>query len=281
MWPLLLSTALAAPTCPVAPDAMLDTARQSGMKQAYADACVCGSPDACAEWAIHPEHTEADLVVAALAAGSLCGTSSTPACATLASNATLADVEQQCAAGQAARCAEAGVRWRDGKGVTADLERAKQWFRAACVGGYWFACNDLTVMGDPLGEKLSVAKFLAECDRGSASSCYWAGARISSGFMGTPRDEARGKALLQKSCDGGYGTGCYSLGWPLLLADPPDVDNYLRLLDLGCKGGSPDACSELALPVEEFDAACKDGPTGNPYCELARRKKAGDWPAGK
>ncbi len=145
-----------------------------------------------------------------------------------------------------------------------------------CAGGYTPSCNDLTVLyGDPLGERIVLAGFLEGCAAGRASDCYWAGARLESGFGGVPRDEARGRELLARSCEGGYGTACYGLAGPLLTADPPDVDGWLRGMDRACRGGSPDGCAELATPLADLRAACSELPV---YCALADRKAAGRWP---
>jgi len=276
MWWTLLSSALAASSCPEQVAPLLASARASGDKAAYAEACLCGSMDACAEWVVHPEHTDDDVKRAALAASMLCGSGAD--CSALASGDALVEVERLCLSGQAARCAEAAVRWRDGDGVAADRDKALGWFRAACVGGYWYACNDLTLMGDPLGEKVSLAKFIDECEGGSASSCYQAGARLRVGYMGAPKDDERGRALLQKSCDSGYGTGCYTLGWPLLFAERPDIDAYFQMMVKGCMGGSPDACSELKVSDAQLRQACRSGGKDNVYCALLERRKAGRWP---
>lgn len=78
-----------------------------------------------------------------------------------------------------------------------DPKRAQALHQLACIGGYWYSCNDLTVLyGDPIGEQQSRKKFEAECEAGSAASCYWIGARLVSGFGGLPKDEAQGKQYL-------------------------------------------------------------------------------------
>lgn len=153
-----------------------------------------------------------------------------------------------------------------------DPTRARTLHQLACMGGYWYSCNDLTVLyGDPLGEQQNRKKFEAECEGGSASSCYWIGARLLSGFGGLPKEEERGKSFLVRSCDGGYGTACYTLGSPLIYADPPDVDGWLRWMDKGCKGGSPDACAELKTPLSDWRELCSQGIAGG--CEMVRRKQ--------
>lgn len=172
----------------------------------------------------------------------------------------------RCEAGDATACGQLADTLE-----SSDPTQAQALHRRACTGGYWYSCNDLTVLyNDPIGEQQSRRKFEAECEAGNASSCYWIGARLTSGFGGLPKDEGRGRAFLQRACDGGYGTGCYTLAAPLLYQTPPDVAGWRKGMEKGCRGGSPDACAELKTPLSDWKELCVQGVTG--ACELARPK---------
>lgn len=148
-------------------------------------------------------------------------------------------LEQACRTGDGAACGFVGHQTRLGLGVTTDRAAALRWFRRACAQRYWFACNELTMAGDVLGEKVSRRMFEVGCDKGDAASCFWAAARYQLG-MGGPADEERATALYVRACDGDYGSACYKLS--LRETDPA---RRAELVRRGCDGGSSDACAEL------------------------------------
>ena len=146
----------------------------------------------------------------------------------------------KCRGGIGAACAEAALRYEDGKGVSKDAPKGHRFHRLACALGHWFSCNNLTLLyQDKLGEKVSRRMFSRMCDGGSAYGCYWIAARLLSG-LGLPKRPKQGLKLMKKSCDGGHGPACYSLA-----LSETDESKKETLLQRGCKGGCPDSCQEL------------------------------------
>ena len=206
------------------------------VQQLWRRACGAGSDEACLLLVQKSKmETRTDLVVAALTemaqrnkkSGTIKG--------------TLASFTARCEGGHGSSCSEAALRHEEGKGVPKNPRLGRHYHRLACALGYWFSCNNLTLIyEDRLGEKISRRMFMRMCQRDSAYGCYWIAARLLSGLGGLPKRPKQGQALMKKSCDGGYGTACYSLA-----LGQSDEQQKTALLQRGCKGGSPDACEEL------------------------------------
>jgi len=204
-------------------------------------ACGGGSDPACLELkATRKIQEKADLVVAALAdmaqRNKKTGTTGEP----------LRVVLHRCGEGDGAACAEAALRYEEGKGVAKDARQGHRFHRLACALGYWFSCNNLTLMyEDSLGEKISRRMFRRMCDGGSAYGCYWIAARLMTGLGGLPRRPKQGEALMVKACHGGHGPACHDLAM-----GQPDEAKRRALLQRGCEGGCPDSCKAVKREAE-------------------------------
>lgn len=179
------------------------------------------------------------------------------------SGATAEVLAARCLTHDGWSCAELARSHEEGNGVPKDAAQAHELHRLACVQGYWFSCNNLTVTyRDPLGEEVSRERFARLCEQGFASDCYWLAARYLTDFPGFPARPEEGRALLERACDGGYGTACYSLAERHAYGaggTPVDLPRYIELLTRGCEGGSPDACGELHAPMAQLEEACRAG----------------------
>lgn len=96
--------------------------------------------------------------------------------------AAIAQLRQDCEAGDMQACFRLGARYDEGYGVDEDLAQAAAYYRRACDGG-------------------------------SAAGCYGLATKYQLG-EGVERDQARADQFLRQACEGGLALACDSLAPP-------------------------------------------------------------------
>ncbi|WP_422365478.1 tetratricopeptide repeat protein [Pelagibius sp.] len=100
-----------------------------------------------------------------------------------AEDAAIAQLFEDCEAGDMQACFRLGARYDEGYGVDEDLVQAAAYYRRACDGG-------------------------------SAAGCYGLASKYQLG-EGVERDQARADQLLRQACEGGLALACDSVPPPL------------------------------------------------------------------
>lgn len=126
--------------------------------------------------------------------------------------------EEACAQGSKEDCFDIANVTMRGRGVTQDLERARELFRKSCDMGYIAACNDLGwSFENPLEDGFSpeydrAAKYYEEaCDGGDMMACgnlaklYYLG-------QGVTKDLDRTVELSKLACEENDAHGCHGMG---------------------------------------------------------------------
>lgn len=91
-------------------------------------------------------------------------------------DAVIAQLRQDCEAGDMQACFRLGARYDEGYGVDEDLVQAAAYYQRACEGG-------------------------------SAAGCYGLGAKYQLG-EGVERNQARADQLIRQACEGGLALAC-------------------------------------------------------------------------
>ncbi|WP_284125622.1 tetratricopeptide repeat protein [Parerythrobacter aestuarii] len=101
-----------------------------------------------------------------------------------------------CDAGNPAACHEVAVVYRDGEGVPADAERAKQLFEQACTGGFGDSCFNL---GNKAEGETRLSYFERGCALDSVGSCARIGMAYRDG-KDTGKDAGKAVDYLTRAC---------------------------------------------------------------------------------
>jgi hypothetical protein len=129
-------------------------------------------------------------------------------------------LERPCKAGHQKSCAELGIIYQLGKGVTKDEGKAMALFQPACAAGVAFACTGI-------------------------------GNILVAG--GAARDISRARDAYEKGCTDDYPGGCYAFG--VVSARGALGQDYLSragpLLLRACEHGHADACAFRAKQLED------------------------------
>ena len=119
--------------------------------------------------------------------------------------------EQACASRNGSACGILGWLHENGRGVTADLPRAADFYQQACDARERRGCLALAVMqargnGIPKDEARASSTFEQLCNGGLLESCtQWA---VLLASRPQNPDLSRARQLLSKSCDGGFTQAC-------------------------------------------------------------------------
>ncbi|MFZ5482084.1 MAG: tetratricopeptide repeat protein [Myxococcota bacterium] len=163
---------------------------------------------------------------------------------------------QDCLAGLPGPCASTVMRYVHGvPGGNLDPKTGMDVGRQLCDNGDASVClaTASLALRPPEGRGLTADPRLAlslgqrACDAGDAESCAFAGVLLSTGANGMPKDEARGKKLLDRACAGGARSACnWPHGAPEELADAslPGDAHWCR----------------YATPVVKSGTGCKAAP---------------------
>lgn len=125
--------------------------------------------------------------------------------------------EQACERGELDMCAEIGMSYMRGEGVTRDRERGLKYLNKGCDGKVPKACFGLGVNllmgGGPVTpENLvkGIGTIKQACDDKYAEGCFFLGT-VSAGLIrieGVPRNEQLAKDYYKKACDYGHQQSC-------------------------------------------------------------------------
>jgi len=201
-----------------------------------------------------------------------------------------------CELGDAIGCSNAANYWSDGKGVTANKERAAKLFDRGCDGKFGDACLSLGLLlyrGDGVPKDLAKALVVFEkgCAAKNGNSCKNAGIlyrdeatladpvkaidRLTTGCetladaescnelglaYGNKHDDAKAFPLYQRACAGGSGIGCYNVGVNEEngRGTKKDVVAAREAYKKGCDGDFIDACGNLAVFLDNGIGGPKD-----------------------
>ena len=139
-----------------------------------------------------------------------------------------AAAERACRNGNAHACTEAGLSYRNGRGVIRNETTAASYYERGCDGSDPFGCVDL-------------------------GQLYFQGA-------GVARDDSKAAALYQKGCDGGVAAGCLFLGgmYQTGRSLPRDEPRAFGLFVKACDGNNVAACNEAAMMMEPGRGGARD-----------------------
>ncbi len=190
-------------------------------------------------------------------------------------------VETACLQADDARaCVTVGYNYQNGIGAPPDLDRARDLFDRACIGGQMTGCTNLGVLyeqGLGVSVDLDRARDLYDraCTGGDMLGCKNLGGLYHHG-LGVPADLDRARALYDRACTGGEMGGCSSLGfiYDQGIGVAADLDLAAAYYDQACNGGNMIGCSNLGylywdegrnfrhdlnLARSLFDRACTAG----------------------
>lgn len=176
---------------------------------------------------------------------------------------TNSECQSACDAGDAPSCTKLAKRYDEGKGVTADPDKAKDLFDRACLKKDPEGCYQLALGWGNDAEKLE--NYANACDAGWAEACTNLGARYGNG-KGVTADPVRARELAEKACKGGDSMGCANLGLYLRdgMGGPKDLPRAATVLRQACDASEGPACNRLA--------SMYDNGTGMPEDNAVARK---------
>jgi TPR repeat protein len=156
---------------------------------------------------------------------------------------------RDCDRGDAVACTVAGYRFDAADGAPHDEARALDFYTKACDGRSAWGCFGAGTIRETRSDaSRAAALYGSACDHGVAKACKDLGRLLFLG-RGVPRDEARAAALLRPACEASPGSGaCTVLG-----LHEGDASRARALHERGCDAGDMDACTNLALAVEDSD----------------------------
>ncbi|HYV46550.1 MAG TPA: tetratricopeptide repeat protein [Myxococcaceae bacterium] len=185
---------------------------------------------------------------------------------------SLAALARSCDAGEAERCNDLAVRYRDGQGVEKDSSRAAALFRKAC----WktaAACDSLGELLLETDQAGATEAFWAGCDAGEQDparprSCLKLGFAYQFGW-GIPVDLELAQSQYALACSTGEPEGCVSLGLVEAKGGPDDVARSAGHFRQACDRGNSRGCKELGLMYEQGTGVQADPVKAARYLEQA------------
>jgi len=170
----------------------------------------------------------------------------------------------------ASACFLAGRHYFNGKDVTMNIVKAKEYFSKACTLGMKKSC-ELSINIEKMMKETDT-KYTTGCAKGVVSDCATLGV-IAFGGQLIPKDWVKARKYLSKACDkkdkmscdmitglnvlekneaecnNGNGKGCMVIGGLYLKGDmegKPNVDEAMKYLTKACDSGVVDGCSFVA-----------------------------------
>jgi len=165
------------------------------------------------------------------------------------------DYKKGCQLDDGPSCFSLGVIFALGKGVSRDMEEAKEYFKKSrplteeqCKKGDGRACTDLGLIyqqGLGIDRDLGKAKelFSRGCQLQDSAGCVDLGVLCIIGLE-IPKNPEKAKELFSRGCQLGSSAGCGNLGIMYFKGDGVEK-NFQKALDYfqkGCKLGSPINC---------------------------------------
>ncbi len=169
----------------------------------------------------------------------------------------LAYLEAGCRYLEPASCSAVGVMYRDGNGVSRNIQRAYDAFHRACDHGDTSSCRALGTLyetqasaGRSISKRNSghtVVAYRGACRNGDTIACLRFAQALKIGD-GVARDRAAAASIFENCCAHGESRGCiaaakmYRQGWGVAF----NPMKAAKLLHKGCSVGDATACRELA-----------------------------------
>ncbi len=172
--------------------------------------------------------------------------------------------QRGCDAGDGLSCRVLGDAFREGHGVSQDLDKAIGLYQRACEAGNGTACAREGVLslqfqglpGAPRADDL----FSRGCELGSSEACRM---RVLMTLQqhGGEEDEAARQALFRQACDRGAAVGCLAL-YDVLRHKLPEPGVALQLpglLKRACQFGETQSCEFLEALSRVSQEKCEAG----------------------
>ncbi len=183
-----------------------------------------------------------------------------------------------CESGAPAGCRGLGLLYRDGRGIDADVSRARVLLEQACAQGDALSCVDAAELTLAVSaDEAQAADLLAQaCNRGAGSACLRV---LRSERAVAPVSGDRERGLLEQACAGDDPEGCTLLGDALLegLIAPQSSVAAAHHFRAACEAGQSEGCLRLAVLTEQGDGVIRDA--GAAVALYARACGAGLAPA--
>lgn len=172
--------------------------------------------------------------------------------------------QRGCDAGDGLSCRLLGDAFREGLGVSQDIEKAIGLYQRACEAGNGTACASEGLIslqsggipGAPRADDL----FSRGCELGSPEACRMRVLRTLQ-HRGSEEDEVTRRALFRQACDRGAAVGCLAL-YDVLRHQPPEPGAPLQLpglLKRACRLGESQACEFLEEVSRMSQEKCSEG----------------------
>lgn len=174
------------------------------------------------------------------------------------------DKEEACNNGELKECANLGVMYVQGQGVSQDFQKATELFNMACNGGISKGCYNLGVMyvngnGIPVDQFKAVKLFEKACDINDSAGC------LNLGFMhekgqGTKQNYVSSAIFYQKACELGNTGGCNNLGFMYEngLGVNKDNSKAVDLYTTSCNASDSVGCINLGIMYENGQGITED-----------------------
>jgi TPR repeat protein len=165
--------------------------------------------------------------------------------------------QRGCNTGNAHACTEAGLAFRNGRGVPRDDSAASKFYQRGCDGGDGFGCVDLGQMyasgnGVARDDVHAAQLFQKGCDVNAATGCMLLG-NMYQNARGVPRDEQKAFGLFTRACDANNYVACNDAAMMMesgrfVMRDDAKVAAWLRK---SCDGNYLLGCRNLGILYED------------------------------
>jgi len=172
--------------------------------------------------------------------------------------------EEACSHGEVKECANLGVMYVNGKGVTQDYLKATELFEKACNGGITKGCYNLGAMyfngkGVSIDHFKAVKFFKKACDDNDAAGCLSLGYMYERG-QGTKLNYVSSSSAYQKACQLGNTGGCNNLGFMYENGQGVEQNNRkaVDLYTTSCNADDMKGCINLGIMYENGQGIAAD-----------------------
>lgn len=136
--------------------------------------------------------------------------------------------------------------------------------RAQCDKGSAASCYAVAMSlenAKPYDPVASGPFFQHACELGHQHACAYFGASLLYGLRGIVRDTGRARALFEKGCRDGDALACFQLGvvYHMATGVPADYARAAALYERACNAGKPQACGNLGIMYDHGNGFAVDG----------------------
>ncbi len=206
-----------------------------------------------------------------------------------ATDAEVAQLQEECSAGSGARCTQLGAMYDRGDGVRKDRTRGATFYELGCDRGDTWGCVNFGLSletGIGVRQDVDAAErvYRKACEAGNADGCFKLGAMRDE--MGPPTARNPGEVLhyYERACTGGIAEGCTQLaelyrGRGGHSAHPPA--EAALLFNAACKRGHSVACLRLAELYQLHEVEAPEGANPGAIIDGAIRQLDGQCTVGE